>query len=127
MPTGSESDPVQTGNPMATSVPAGAAELLPPSGTFLSSHTLSLGGGSVPDRGRSVCRTSPGATCVIEFTMGGVTRSLPARQVAGDGSTSWDWSPAEVGLTRGHWDVRITASSGSQQRSVDEAIGLEVV
>lgn len=59
--------------------------------------------------------------------MTGTTRSLPARVVDDSGVVAWDWSPADVGLTAGHWDVRIVATLGSAREAVDEAIGLEVV
>lgn len=114
--------------PDTTTEPDGSSEpLRDPSGTFLSSHRLSLSGAGAPDRGRSVCRTTAGATCTIAFTRDGQTRELPPRTTDSSGTAEWDWSPAEIGLSPGHWDVRITASRGDQQRSVREAMGLEVI
>lgn len=99
-----------------------------PTGSFLSSHRLSVSGdGGLPTDARSVCHTSPGATCVIDFTMGGTTKSLAAQPVDASGTTAWDWSPSDIGLTPGHWEVRIVAENAAGRQSVDEAIGLDVV
>lgn len=117
-----------TGGVSSSTTPGpSGSDLLAPTGTFLSSHRLSLSGSDVPSRARSVCHTTPGATCVIAFSMAGTSQSLPAQQTDSSGDTSWDWSPGDLGLGVGHWDVRITASMGSSTSSVDEAIGLEVV
>jgi hypothetical protein len=105
----------------------GADALLPPTGTFLSSHRLSLSGAGAPGNARSVCRTSPGAKCWLTFSKDGKNVSFLARTVGDDGVASWDWSPADIHLTAGHWDVTVTAERGSEQQVVDEAIGLDVV
>lgn len=116
------------GGPNASDpAPPASDALLSPSGAFLSSHRLSLSGSGVPSNARSVCQTSPGASCVITFTNGSTSRSLPSQQVDAGGSTSWSWSVADVGLTAGHWEVQVTARRGAELRQVDEAIGLEVV
>lgn len=108
--------------------PDGSGEpLREPTGTFLSSHRLSQTGSGVPDRARSVCNTTAGATCTITFTRDGVTRQLPPRTTDALGTAEWDWSVSELGLQVGHWDVQVTASRESEKRSVEEAIGLEVV
>lgn len=109
------------------SQPAAGDPPLEPSGTFLSSHRLSLSGTGAPTEARSVCRTSPGASCTIVFTSEATTRQLGPKAVDAAGTAAWDWSAEQVGLTVGHWSVRVTASNGSEVRSVDEAIGLEVV
>ncbi len=64
---------------------------------------------------------------MIEFTRDGTTKSLAAQQVDSSGTTAWDWSPGDIGLTPGHWDVRIVAENAAGRQSVDEAIGLDVV
>lgn len=96
-----------------------------PTGAFLSAHRLPTGDPEVTVR--SICQTTPGATCVITFTRGDVTRSLPEQTVDETGHASWNWKPAEVGLDLGHWDVQVTATMNGQVRSVADAIGLEMV
>ncbi len=98
---------------------------LEPTGAFLSAHRLPAGDAEVMVR--SICQTSPGATCVISFTRGDTTRSLPEQTVDDAGRASWNWRPAEIGLDPGHWDVQVTASLNGQERSVTDAIGLEMV
>lgn len=105
----------------------GADALLPPSGTFLSSHKLSLSGTGAPSNARSVCRTSPGASCWLTFSNDGRNVSFLAEKVDASGVATWDWSPTDIQLTIGHWDVTVTAERGSEQQVVEEAIGLDVV
>lgn len=98
-----------------------------PTGTFLSTHRLSISGEGVPAEARSVCTTSVGATCVIEFTNGQETRTLGPTEVDASGNATWNWSPSNIGLTPGEWAVRVTATNAAGSTSVDEAIGLEVL
>lgn len=84
-----------------------------PFGEFVSSHEA-----YVPrDAQRSsTCNTTPGATCVISFTMGSQTVSLPAKVTNADGTAAWEWkaSDAAVNLTSGSWTVKATATLGTQ-------------
>lgn len=98
-----------------------------PTGLFLSSHELSLGSGSGPTKGRSVCRTSANVSCQVRFSKDGRALTLPAQRTDAQGDTSWDWSPATVGLDVGHWSVEVVASAGGAQATSRDAVGLTVV
>lgn len=105
---------------------APTAQLIAPRGNFVSNHRPNLGGSPAPNRIASVCTTTSGATCVINFTKDGVTKSLPAQTTDRGGSTYWDWKLQDIGLTEGAWKVTATATLGSQSQSADDAINLEV-
>lgn len=107
-----------------TTVPTTPPET--PTGLFLNTHTLSLNGGAVPSGGESVCKTTPGATCNIRFTSGGVVKELGAKVAGPDGIVAWSWTPAEVGLTAGQWQVEIIAARGNYTAVADDPLGLQV-
>ena len=102
--------------------------LLIPSGTFVSSHHISLsnnpsGSGYVT----STCTTTPGATCQITFTKDGVVKSLPAETTDAGGSAYWNnWQPGDYGLSSGSWTITAVAKSGDQTKTATDALTLEV-
>jgi hypothetical protein len=97
-----------------------------PTGLFLNTHTLSLSGGAVPGDGQSVCKTTPGATCNIRFTKDGQTKELGAKVADSSGNVEWSWTPAEVGLTAGQWQVEIIAARGDYTAVAEDPLGLQV-
>lgn len=105
---------------------SGAAPVAP-TGLFLNSHELSLSGDGVPAAGHSVCRTSPGATCVVRFVSDSGTVALGAKTVGDTGVVSWDWTPSSIGLGTGTYRVEIVATRGGHEVVVHDARDLTVV
>jgi len=105
---------------------ANNAPLIEPSGTFVSNHHPNLSGQPAPNTIQSVCATTPGATCHISFTKDGVTKTLPEQKADNGGATYWNWKLQDYGLTAGSWRVQAIASLGSQTKTTDDAMALEV-
>jgi hypothetical protein len=102
-----------------------------PSGTFVSNH------GSIyqPVVGttteESTCTTTAGATCQIRFTQGSTTETLDASQATAtkdsqNGTTSWTWTPNQVGLTAGTWSVAAVASLSGQTKNTLDQVALTI-
>lgn len=109
------------GTPPASSAPAA------PTGEFISNHHPNLSGNPAPNTETSTCTTTPGASCSITFTNGGVVKSLPAQQTNANGTTVWtDWSLQSIGLTQGTWQTRAVATSNGKQASAADAMDLVV-
>jgi hypothetical protein len=115
-----------TGNKQGTTSNSQAA-LIAPFGTFVSNHKPGQNG--APTSEQSICNTTPGASCFIQFTNGSVVKIL-APQVAGsDGSTFWSWDSKDassIGLTPGSWKVSAVASLNGQTKTSDDSIPLEI-
>lgn len=97
-----------------------------PSGQFVSNHRPSLSGKSAPSKEQSVCNTTPGATCTIQFTKDGFTKSLEAKTADSNGVAIWDWDVNEAGFTTGSWQIKATATLNSQTLSSQDSLALEV-
>ncbi|MCA9325291.1 hypothetical protein KDA23_04485 [Candidatus Saccharibacteria bacterium] len=98
-----------------------SATLIKPTGNFVSSHHVTNSSNIA-----STCNSTPGATCQITFTKGGVTKKLPSRIVDNGGAAYWSWQTSDIGLTQGDWKVRAVATLGSQQSTATDALVLEV-
>lgn len=118
----------QTGdNKSGSGSNTGAVALLAPSGDFVSNHHPNLGGDPAPNTLSSVCTTTPGATCRINFTKDGVTRSLEPETTDRGGSAYWNnWKLQDVKLTTGGWQVKATATLNGKTLSSDDAMQLVV-
>ena len=115
----------QTGKQQVPPTTGGAAPL-EPTGDFVSSHGTNQ---PVPRSAamESVCTSTPGASCVISFTQGSVTKSLPAQTTDKGGSTYWNqWTPQTYGLTAGSWTITATATLNGQTKSATDALPLKV-
>ncbi len=97
--------------------------LIQPTGNFVSTHRFSLV--SNPPIG-STCETTPKATCQVIFTNGGKTIELTPQTTDDGGAAYWTWSPKDIGLTIGTWKIRAKAQLGSQAKTADDALNLEV-
>lgn len=93
-----------------------------PIGQFVSDHHPS----SINESEVSACTTTPGATCQITFTNGSTSRSLQALVTNGNGSVTWNWTPAQIGLAAGNWQITATASNGSKTASVTDKQNLVI-
>lgn len=91
--------------------------LQPPSGDFVSAHNVQMS--SILT---SVCNTTPGANCYIKFEKNGTTRVLTTETTDEGGSAYWNqWTPADVGLSPGTWQVQAVATLGGQTKSTNDA------
>jgi cytoskeletal protein RodZ len=129
--TVSNSGSAQTTNPTDTSQKAGTPSAtnttppIEPTGTFVSNHYPGKNGD--PTTEQSVCNTTPGATCFIQFTQGSVVKLLAPQTVGSDGATYWSWdakAATSIGLTAGSWNVSAVASLNGQTQTSDDAIAL---
>jgi hypothetical protein len=103
----------------------GSTDLAAPSGTFVSNHSPSLSDSSRAQE-TSVCITTPGASCFIQFTLNGTTKTLDARTADENGAASWDWTPSSLGLTQGSWSIKATATRNSTTKSSQDSLTLNV-
>lgn len=93
-----------------------------PYGSFVSNH----GQKTPADAEESVCITTPGATCYIQFTKDGVTKKLAIKTADSNGSAIWDWSISEAGFTTGSWQVSAVASLNNKTVTTIDKVLLEV-
>ena len=93
-----------------------------PEGNFVSNHQASAGTSE-----QSTCTTTPGASCVITFTKGSVTKSLSAQVTDRGGTTYWNnWTPQSIGLNAGNWTIEAVATLGGQTKTAADALQLQV-
>lgn len=106
----------------STAATTGSAPLTP-SGQFISNHSP---GGDNPTKEQSVCNTSPGAVCYIQFTKGTIVKKLDAQTADSNGTTIWNWDVKEAGLTAGSWQVSATATLNGQSVTAQDQQLLEI-
>lgn len=94
-------------------------DLKAPYGSFVSNHKPDSGDPEV-----SVCSTSPGATCYIEFTNGNNVKRLEPQTVSGEGSTYWSWNASLLG--QGTWKITATATLNGTTKSTTDQLTIEV-
>ncbi len=99
-------------------------ELQTPTGTFVSSHTVSTSSNI-----SSACSSTPGATCIISFSNdNGSTISLAKEVTDPSGAAYWDsWSPKSIGLTSGTWHISAIASLSGQSKSATDSRDMVVM
>lgn len=102
--------------------PATPGSVAAPQGNFVSNHRVGTG-----DSIESICSTTKGAKCNISFTSGGTTKSLGEKTVNEDGTASWVWTPASIGLVAGSWQITATAILDGAQNSSKDPRNLEVL
>lgn len=95
-----------------------------PTGQFVSNHKPGANGS--PTSEESVCSTTPGATCYIEFTMGSTVKKLNAETADANGSAYWNWDVGNAGFTSGSWQVTAVATDNGKSASANDATPLEV-
>jgi len=100
--------------------------LYTPTGSFVSNHRPNLSGYPAPNLESSVCTTTPGADCTINFTMDNTTRSLDTRTTDSNGSAYWDWKLQDINLTAGTWKIQAVAKMNGQTKTASDAIDLMV-
>ncbi len=115
-PTTTNSNPLQGGT---------STYLITPSGNFVSNHNPNT---SDPRQLTevSVCNTTPGAYCNIQFINGGTTLSLNNSLVGSTGSVSWSWNINTIGLYQGSWTVKAVATLNGQTKTAVDQIPLTI-
>jgi hypothetical protein len=99
-----------------------SSTLMTPASTGLvSNHRTNVAG-----QEQSVCITSPGASCYIEFTKNGVTKALAAQTTDRAGAAYWTWDIGKSGLSTGVWQITVVASLNGQTKTAQDSILLEV-
>lgn len=100
--------------------------LVAPYGSFVSNHSPSLSGNSVPSSEQSSCYTTPGATCYIVFTKDSITNRLPDQVANSYGIAYWSWDIKQAGMTQGSWQIQAIATLNGQTKSTLDTINLDV-
>ncbi len=124
--SGSSNTTPTTSSQPTTTNPSVVGDLLAPTGSFVSNHHPNLSGSPAPNQEQSVCITTPGAACNIEFAMNGVTKSLGSKLADSGGNVYWTWTLQSVGLTQGNWQITAKASANSQTKSTTDSLSLDV-
>jgi len=120
--TASSSPTPQGDNPKAPAqINTNTKTLTAPSGTFANLYDA-----TADTQMNSICSTTPGATCQIIFTKGGVSIALPVKIADSSSSATWAWTPGQIGLSNGSWHVTAKATLGSQTKTTDNG-SLELV
>ena len=105
--------------------PVSGTQLETPFGQFVSDQNPSLSNSSQQFE-ESICETTSGATCYIEFVKAGSsTITLPAQTTNSQGVTSWDWYLNKEGFTPGTWQITAVATLGSQTKSASESMTVQ--
>jgi len=94
----------------------GSGTLISPWGDFVSDHNTAYGSSE-----ESVCNTSPGATCFIQFTQGATVEKLPTEVANNSGSVYWNWQVTSNNFNTGNWQIEaITTLNGQTQTATDK-------
>jgi len=126
LPNSTSNTPAQQDDKEKSGQPQADAELLVPTGNFVSNHHPNLSGHPAPNQIQSVCVTTPGATCTIVFTKNGVSKQLPDQVTDRGGAAYWTWKLQDIDLTTGTWQVTAKATLGSRTETASDATALEV-
>lgn len=100
------------------------APLVAPEGSFVSNHHPGQNGS--PTTEVSVCDTTPGAICYIQFTNGSFTRTLSSQTADGEGTVTWDWDVSNPAFPAGSWQITAIATLNGQTKTTSDTQALEV-
>lgn len=100
--------------------------VLTPSGSFVSNHRPSLSGSTEQRQEQSICYTSPGVSCHIEFNKDGQAKVLPTKTTDSSGYAYWTWDIKDAGFSSGAWQIKAIAGSGDQTKTATDSLALEV-
>ncbi len=101
-----------------------SAVLITPYGTFVSNHHPGVNG--APTAEVSVCNTTPGASCYIQFTKGSEVQKLAAQTADSTGATYWNWDANSASLGSGAWQILAVASLNGQTKTAADATTLNI-
>jgi cytoskeletal protein RodZ len=94
-----------------------------PFGNFVSSHSPSL---SQSPQMASVCNTTVGASCWIEFSKDTTVLSLKAVTTDNSGTAYWYWNLNDDGFSTGSWQITAKATLKGQTVTVKDTQPLVV-
>jgi len=106
----------------STTATTGATPIVP-SGQFVSNHSP---GGSNPTTEQSVCNTTAGASCYIQFTKDSIVKKLDSQVTDANGTTIWNWDVKAAGLTAGSWHISAVATLNGQAVSAQDSQTMEI-
>jgi len=109
-----------------TSGTTSTIKLLAPSGTFVSNHKPNLSGSPAPTTEQSVCNTTPGAACYIEFRQNDEVKQLKAQATDSKGTAYWSWDINKAGFTPGTWKITAVSTLNGQTKTTSDPIAFEV-
>jgi cytoskeletal protein RodZ len=115
----STSDKDTSGNPVA----AGSLTL-DSAQTFVSNHKPGQNGS--PTSEQSVCNTTPGASCHIQFTKGSLVKSLDTKVADSNGVAVWSWDVKDAGFSSGSWQISAIANLSGQTKTATDPTPLEI-
>ncbi len=126
---GSSQPTSQKPNSVGTPVTVPASDSRTPAtpyGSFVSNHHPNLSGSPAPSTEQSVCTTTPGASCYIQFTQNGVVKKLASQVADSNGLTAWTWDVNQAGFTEGTWEITVVATINDQSKSAKDSMALVV-
>lgn len=129
IPTTNDKLPAGSSNTSNNSAQSGSTtskNVLTPSGAFVSNHRPSLSGSAEQRQEQSVCYTTAGISCYIEFTKNGEKRTLPTKTTDSSGYAYWTWDVKDSGFSSGSWQIKAAAGSGDQTKTATDSLALEV-
>ena len=115
-----------TSNNAKSAAGTNSTYLITPSGNFVSNHHPNLSGSPAPNLISSVCTTTPGATCTINFTQDGITKSLATETADSSGTVYWTWKLQDTSLTTGSWQIQAVANLNGQTKTATDPMELVV-
>jgi cytoskeletal protein RodZ len=94
-----------------------------PTGPFVSNHGSNVSASSE----NSVCNTTPGATCYIEFTNGNSTLQLETGTANSNGAVFWqNWNVASYDFSPGQWTITAVANLNGQTATAKDGTPLTI-
>jgi hypothetical protein len=107
-----------------------SSNLTAPWGTFVSNNTPNLDSQPYPSGEQSVCLTTPGAACYIQFTKGDVTIKLGSKTADQNGQVIWNWDindrSGSARFTEGSWKITAVATLNGATKTTVDSMNLEI-
>ena len=124
--TSSATSPTVAANTDKSANPSTSLTVLEtPFGSFVSNHMPGQNGS--PTTEQSVCNTTPGASCDIQFTNGNaVNKSLGATTADSNGTAYWSWNINGGTLAPGSWHITAVVKLNGQTKTATDPTPLEV-
>jgi cytoskeletal protein RodZ len=117
--------PATSTDKSAGSVGVSATNLVAPFGSFVSNHAPGQNGS--PKTEQSVCNTTPGATCDIQFkNASGVVKTLGEQATDSNGSSYWSWNVDGATLAPGSWQVTAVVKLNGQTKTATDPTPLQI-
>lgn len=112
------------GTPAASTTTTGSGPAAPNGTDFVSDHNPSL---STRSSENSVCSSTAGASCYIEFSnSNGDVVKLPTQTLDNSGNTYWSWDVKQNNLSVGSWQITAVATLNGQTQSAQDPLNLTV-